>query len=827
MAALTELPRNFGDSFQSLLTGLGVWGRDRVHSMRAHLDFWEQLTFDKASLDALYRGNWLARKIVDIPAFDATRAWRTWDAEQKQTEALEATERQFGLQYKMLNALIKARLYGGAAIIIGCNDGPFERELNLEAVGKDSLKFVHVVEKWMLAAGPRVRDITSPWFGEPNYYMRSNIPIIEAPGGVQPLPSGALEVNSDALYIHPSRVVRLVGLNYPDIEMCPDAWGDSVLQPIYEALREAGLVSSSMANMVSDCKVDVYKIPGLTGMLSTNDGTQQFMKYLTNANVAKSVLNALVMDKDFEWDRVQTRFEGVPKVLETFLLICAAAGDIPSTRLLSREPSGQNSTGESDTRNYYDRLHADQTIRLTPALTRLDEVLIRTTFGKRPAEISYKWNSLWQLSDSEKATIALQKAQAFQIDNNSSLIPPEVLAIARENQLVEDGTYPGLATTLEEYDAEAQAEQLAEERQAAKQQAQGQVQGQVQGQAPLKNKTQGSGGNDDESGDGSDNQSDEPIGTQDAKHQRRRLRRQSDGLRHLRMHDEEPGHPFRGNQYATGESNPQQPTSQKSRSAQEQSSNGSGPDTNQLKNARIVHSKYEVYARAARLLAKERNKAQRAKVAGDINNKYARNADKAKSFSQEKITQRAIHKVATKFTKEKVGEFATKHTAGLAHQIAFRHLIMPAVEGAVVAGITEMGLGPETAAAAAGSIEVAHYAIHHLMEYTGLGPEGAEKLLHGSIKAIKNKWKDRSVGRVGEAEEGHVEHPMATMNPHSANLKRLEHIGWDSVMQDQDYSDTLDALDRLDDTFDQYGDILAKHANPEIEEDLERLRHRV
>ena len=82
------------------------------------------------------------------------------------------------------------------------------------------------------------------------------------------------------------------------------------------------------------------------------------------------------------------------KVLQAFLIICCAAADIPATRLLGREPTGMNSTGESDIRNYYDRLHADQKIRLTPALARLDEVLIRHTLGKRPKEINYEWNSL-------------------------------------------------------------------------------------------------------------------------------------------------------------------------------------------------------------------------------------------------------------------------------------------------------------------------------------------------------------------------------------------------------------------------------------------------
>jgi len=39
----------------------------------------------------------------------------------------------------------------------------------------------------------------------------------------------------EALYIHPSRVVRLIGHEYPDMQTSPDAWGDSVLQPVADA----------------------------------------------------------------------------------------------------------------------------------------------------------------------------------------------------------------------------------------------------------------------------------------------------------------------------------------------------------------------------------------------------------------------------------------------------------------------------------------------------------------------------------------------------------------------------------------------------------------
>lgn len=444
------------DSFRSLLTGLGVPGRDKVASMYPSF---ETLSQDMRSLEALYRGNWLAKKIVDIPAFDSTRAWRTWDAKQDQVTKLEDAERVLGIQHKMMEALIKSRLYGGSALLLGIKGSKFNEELDIDKVGKGDLKFVHVVEKWMIQAGPRVRDITSPWFGEPSYYMRSNTPTVEAPGGVEKLESGEFaQAAGESIYFHPSRVIQLVGVAYPDMEHAPDPWGDSVLSAIYDAIRDAGLVTQSMANMVADAKVDVFRIPGLTNTLSTQAGTDNLISYLANANVAKSIVNSLIIDKEIEWNRIQTKFEGMPEIMQAYLMVCAAGADIPSTRMLSREPSGQNSTGESDIRNYYDRLSSEQKVILTPKLTRLDEVLIRHALGDRPDEVKYDWNPLWQMSEPEKADIAFKKAQAYKIDVDSALIPAQALVKGRENQLIEDGFYPGLESALDDLKKDWQEE---------------------------------------------------------------------------------------------------------------------------------------------------------------------------------------------------------------------------------------------------------------------------------------------------------------------------------------------------------------------------------
>jgi hypothetical protein len=81
------------DSLANLMSSMGIAGRDKAVST--------QYTFGlltQPQLENAYRGDWIARKVVDIPAQDATRAWRAWQADEKQISALEDEEKRHNLQ---------------------------------------------------------------------------------------------------------------------------------------------------------------------------------------------------------------------------------------------------------------------------------------------------------------------------------------------------------------------------------------------------------------------------------------------------------------------------------------------------------------------------------------------------------------------------------------------------------------------------------------------------------------------------------------------------------------------------------------------------------
>jgi hypothetical protein len=420
------------DSLENFITGLGT-GKDKQTYTHYTL-----VMMNRAQQEFAYRGDWIARKIVTIPAEDATREWRSWQSDDKDIEAIELLERNLNLQQKTFTAIWKARLYGGAGLLLGVDQGDLSEELNPDAVQKGALKFVHVVTRWDLANGPIIWDVDSPYYGQPEYYTR-------AVRGVEKNP----RINDR---IHPSRIVRFIGNEIPDLNLAAGEWGDSVLQSINDAIIAAGTSTAAGAQLLNELKLDIIKVPDLTASISNKKYEQRLTARFAMANVAKSMYNTLLLDGNEEWQRIDAQLTGLPDTLKMYLLIASGAADIPATRFLGQSPAGLSATGESDIRNYYDKIKSIQSTVVTPAMDRLDKVLIRSAVGDvKEGDVVYVWRPLWQMDDAQKAEVASKKANTYKVDVDAAQIPANVIRDARINQLIEDGTYPGLEQILDDY----------------------------------------------------------------------------------------------------------------------------------------------------------------------------------------------------------------------------------------------------------------------------------------------------------------------------------------------------------------------------------------
>jgi hypothetical protein len=435
----------FKDGLVNLVANLGT-SRDKAAASHYGLPILSELDACNA-----YRGTWLARKIIDIPALDSCRNWRTWNADQNQISAIEAEEKRLGLQVKLLEAHTKARLFGGAAIYIGTGDSRSDLPLDPARIQKGGIRHLNVITRKQLQAGERDRNPESPSYGKPALYH--------------------LTSSTGQVDIHPSRLIVLQGAHKPDDDIdIGDGWGDSVLLAIMRAVKDADSTSANIASLVFEAKVDVIKIPNFMSMLSDPEYEQQVLQRLQLAAMAKGINGALLLDAGEEYEQKSATFTGLTDVLLAFMQLVSGAADIPITRLLGQSPGGLNASGETDIRNYYDRIRAGQELTLGPALSIADECLIRSALGTRPADVFYSWRSLWQTSDTERATNGKTTADTIKTLADTKLIPDEVLAEVAVNMLTEAGVAPGLESAMDDFtkaNPEWQEDQDEDERAAA------------------------------------------------------------------------------------------------------------------------------------------------------------------------------------------------------------------------------------------------------------------------------------------------------------------------------------------------------------------------
>ena len=416
------------DTFKNFAARLGT-SRDK----QSHGDYYLQ-QFSDQQLSTIYRTSWMARKLIDIPAEDATREWRDWKADAGQIEKLEALEQKLLLRQKVKKALQLARLYGGSGIYMSIRNDDPSLPLDFNSIGADDLEFVTVLSSDILVAGEVNLDPMEAGYGQPEYYELTG-------------------QRSGMTRVHASRVCRFIGNEVPKPEEAADVrqgWADSILQAAYEAVRNADSTASNIASLVYEAKIDVLQIPNLADIMADPHQRALLVARVELAAQIKGNNGMLIVDGEEEYSQKNFTFAGLPDINHQALQAVSGAADIPITRFLGQSPAGMSSTGESDLRNYYDAVGSEQRLTITPTLTVLDEVLIRSALGSRPEDVYYEWASLWQMSDTEKSKISKETADTIKILADTGLFPEDALSIAAANMLIEHSNLPEMEFTPED-----------------------------------------------------------------------------------------------------------------------------------------------------------------------------------------------------------------------------------------------------------------------------------------------------------------------------------------------------------------------------------------
>lgn len=432
-------PNVMADSLRNVVANLGTPRDKASHSQYVFREYQDD------ELIAAYRGDWLPRAIVDIPAEDATRKWRQWKAEADQIEKIEELEKRLGVNRKVEAALKSARLLGGAAIYISTNELDPSKPLRPESIRE--IRGLPVLSKADINPGPINRDIESEYFGRPEYYT------LNRRDG-----EGEVRIHASRLVVFDGHTIPGEGQTFgyrdgPLSGATYQGWGDSVLQSAMNAVMGHDESVANIVSLIFEAKVDVLRFEGLTDQLCTNNG-KAVIDRLTLQAAMKGINGAIIMDKLDEYEAKSASFGGLDALLERFGYLVAGAAEIPATRLFGRSSAGLSGQGDGDERVYFDRINHEQTTKIEPAMAMLDECLIRVALGSRPPEVWYEWRPLRQVSETERATIfkaTADAARALAGTMAGELLPLDALSDSLANELIEQGVLPGLDMKLQEY----------------------------------------------------------------------------------------------------------------------------------------------------------------------------------------------------------------------------------------------------------------------------------------------------------------------------------------------------------------------------------------
>lgn len=420
------------DGLTNVLANLGT-SRDKAAHTTYTPDF-----LDSAELVSAYRTSWLASAIVDYPAEDATRKWRSWRAEAQQISKIEAEEKRLGLKTKVQAALVSSRLLGGAGIYI--NTGAEDPTTPL--VPGEEIRSLVVLSREQMRPKEIVKNINSPYFGRAEFYTLFS----GTTGDTKPVD---VHASRFAIFSGPQVPVATHG-NYGGVN---DGWGDSVLQKSMSAVKNADGAVANIASLLYEANVDVMKVQGFADLLSQNQDNLILRRARLQAAM-KGINGMLMIDSEDDYQKKSAAFSGLDALLGRFFDWSSGAAGIPVTRLFGRAAAGLSDSGDGDERVYYDRVEDVQSDDIAPAIALLDECIITQALGDRPPEVYYEWAPLRQKTEAENADIFTKYATAARSlagTNAGEVVPLDALSDAMVNALTESGALPGLEGYVKEY----------------------------------------------------------------------------------------------------------------------------------------------------------------------------------------------------------------------------------------------------------------------------------------------------------------------------------------------------------------------------------------
>ena len=395
--------KEYSNSLYDLATNIGY----QTQQNQASQSFTSDLSLrrymisnNRMLLSQLYVEIGLIRTICAQPVDDAYSKLPVFKSDELSPDDISDVEqfiKENGWFETFKQALKWGRLYGGSGIYINVNQKP-SSALDINSIKQGDKVSLYACDRWEL------NYKTSGAINVQN--MSQANPINDVPYDLYGEP------------IHKSRVLKIKGEEAPAILRLQLAgWGMSIVEHLMRPLNQFLKNENVAFELVDEAKIDVYKIEGFNDTVMSSNGTEAVQKQVTLSNMIKSYLNALVLDKEDEYDQKTMSFSGLPEMMEQNRQNIASSLRMPVTKVFGVSSAGFNS-GEDDIENYNSMLEGEIRAKSIGYLITIYKLACAVVLGHIPDDIDLELPELRVLSAEQQENVKNQKfnrlLQAYQ-----------------------------------------------------------------------------------------------------------------------------------------------------------------------------------------------------------------------------------------------------------------------------------------------------------------------------------------------------------------------------------------------------------------------------
>jgi uncharacterized protein len=389
------------NSLFSLVQDSGIQSPLNSFNNLAYFNVYSPITINWTLLTFMYKTHGIVQTAIDMPVLDAFRGGVELVSKEMDADNIHDVKEKLendGILGLFGNATVWARLYGGGAVIV--NDGDdMDTPLRMEK-GKDFK--LYAANRWELVATKRHSEYYS-------FY------------GVR---------------VHHTRVLTIAGKEAPYlIRWTLQGWGMSEIERMIEDFNMYLRTKDVVYELLREAKIDVFKFNNFTDQLLTSAGTSMVESRIQLMNRIKSFQNAVILDKEDEFDQKQITFTGLAEVAKQNMIYIASALRMPLTKLFGLSATGFNS-GEDDIENYNAMVESEVREPSKPHLRKLIDLLCIHLFGETyDFQLSFK--PLRVLSTKEEEEVNTSKLNRYMSLYNAGLLTAqETMQIVQNEKLI-------------------------------------------------------------------------------------------------------------------------------------------------------------------------------------------------------------------------------------------------------------------------------------------------------------------------------------------------------------------------------------------------------